>query len=781
MEISRSRHITFTQWLIMLAVTTVLTACGGGGGGTSTPANVSPTVSAGADFSADEQSQVTLSATASDSDGSISSYAWSQVSGTTVALSSTNTSTAGFVAPSVSAAVTLTFRITVTDNGGASSWDTVAVSVQPVAGLNDLPTANAGPDAFSLVSATVTLNGSASSDPDGSIATYSWSQISGPAVGLTGANTVSPSFVAPNVGLDTNFTFGLVVTDNEGGVSPTDQVVITVGQAPATITLTGKITFDLVPHNAATDGLNYNNIQITPAPRIRVQAINASNNTTVLGTADTDANGNYTMTVPSLTNMYVRARAQMVKSGSPAWNFTVVDNAGARDSGAPKPVYVMDGSSFDSGVNALAVDLHADSGWGGSSYTSERVAAPFSILYAVDMAIDLVLQADPIAVFDPLVLNWSPENTVASAEIGTSFYDGQEIYLLGEAGRDTEEYDHAVIVHEWGHYFEEVFSRSDSIGGSHMGGDVLDARVAFGEGWGNAVQAMARGNTVYFDSSGSTQNTGFSFDVEDNCGSVSFNGPRGWFNECSVQSLLLDIFDPVKTSETSGDNVNLGFGPIYDVLVADQRTTQTLTTLHSFSKYLRDLNAGSAAGIDGLLNYHQVVSGASLDKWGTNETNAASSRTDGLDASVRNSILPIYKVGLPVGTPVNLCVDVDPDEGDYNKLGNRQFIRFTVPTTGNYQITSSTTDSPAGSTPDPDMILWNQGATHYAFDAPNPVEEFCGTGQTFDFGSCSGGYLPLQTGVDYVLEVMDDNNLSYDLDSTKIGVYCMDIELTSAP
>ena len=134
-----------------------------------------------------------------------------------------------------------------------------------------------------------------------------------------------------------------------------------------------------------------------------------------------------------------------------------------------------------------------------------------------------------------------------------------------------------------------------------------------------------------------------------------------------------------------------------------------------------------------------------------------------------------------MNTPVNLCVDVDPDEGDYNKLGNRQFIRFTVPTTGNYQITSSTTDSPAGSTPDPDMILWNQGATHYAFDAPNPVEEFCGTGQTFDFGSCSGGYLPLQTGVDYVLEVMDDNNLSYDLDSTKIGVYCMDIELTSAP
>ncbi|MCJ7556644.1 MAG: hypothetical protein MUP90_06990, partial [Gammaproteobacteria bacterium] len=226
-------------------------------------------------------------------------------------------------------------------------------------------------------------------------------------------------------------------------------------------------------------------------------------------------------------------------------------------------------------------------------------------------------------------------------------------------------------------------------------------------------------------------------------------------------------------------------------LVGPQMATQSLTTIHSFSTFLRDQNPGSQAGLVDLLNYHSIVSGVSLDIWGTNETNSASSRTDGLDPLVRNSILPLYKQGLAFGSPVTVCVDVYPLEGDYNKLGNRQFLRFTVPSNGNYQITATTTSVPPGITfpapavcpdgavcPDPDMVLYNQGATHYAFDAPNAVETFCGGGGSFDFGTCVNGLLPLQAGVDYVLEVQDDNDLSYDLNPANIGVYCMNVVLT---
>jgi hypothetical protein len=65
-----------------------------------------------------------------------------------------------------------------------------------------------------------------------------------------------------------------------------------------------------------------------------------------------------------------------------------------------------------------------------------------------------------------------------------------EIYVLGKALVDTDEFDSHVIVHEWGHYFDANLARSDSPGGRHGPGDVLDPRIAFGEAWGNAVASM---------------------------------------------------------------------------------------------------------------------------------------------------------------------------------------------------------------------------------------------------------------------------------------------------
>ena len=109
-----------------------------------------------------------------------------------------------------------------------------------------------------------------------------------------------------------------------------------------------------------------------------------------------------------------------------------------------------------------------------------------------------------------------------SGAIGSSFFRSirsngtvqREIFLLGAEDTDTEEYDRHVIAHEWGHYLEDAFSRSDSVGGPHALGDQLDMRVAFGEGWGNAFSAMVERDPVYKDTLGPAQNTGFYLDVE---------------------------------------------------------------------------------------------------------------------------------------------------------------------------------------------------------------------------------------------------------------------------
>ena len=102
------------------------------------PSNQPPMADAGADQSVDAGVMVFLSGTASDPDGStIASFAWTQTGGTAVSLTGSDAATAVFVAPEVGVDETLTFRLTVTDDGGAQTSDEVRVTVHAVTGTVD--------------------------------------------------------------------------------------------------------------------------------------------------------------------------------------------------------------------------------------------------------------------------------------------------------------------------------------------------------------------------------------------------------------------------------------------------------------------------------------------------------------------------------------------------------------------------------------------------------------------------------------------------------------------
>ncbi|WP_426752009.1 myxosortase-dependent M36 family metallopeptidase [Myxococcus sp. Y35] len=92
-------------------------------------------------------------------------------------------------------------------------------------GANQAPTANAGTDVSATSGNPVSLSGSAT-DPDGDALTYAWVQTSGPSVTLTGADTLTPSFTAPNVTASTALVFELTVSD--GTATATDSVTVTV-------------------------------------------------------------------------------------------------------------------------------------------------------------------------------------------------------------------------------------------------------------------------------------------------------------------------------------------------------------------------------------------------------------------------------------------------------------------------------------------------------------------------------------------------------------------------
>jgi len=190
------------------------------------PTNMPPTVTVGANQTIQlPTNSVTLTGSGTDTDGSIASYAWAQISGP-AASTLTNANQATATASGLVAG-TYVFRLTVSDNGGATGTASTSVTVN-AAPVNIPPVANAGADvSITLPQSSVTLNGSGA-DSDGSIASYMWTQVSGP---NTATLAGSASYKVDASGLVAGtYVFRLTVTDN-GGATGTDTVSVNVASA----------------------------------------------------------------------------------------------------------------------------------------------------------------------------------------------------------------------------------------------------------------------------------------------------------------------------------------------------------------------------------------------------------------------------------------------------------------------------------------------------------------------------------------------------------------------
>ena len=449
---------------------------------------------------------------------------------------------------------------------------------------------------------------------------------------------------------------------------------------PATVVVSGATTFDSVPNKTAGTGqwgsLVYAATTTKPMRGVTAQAISVADNTTVLASTTTSDQGTYALTLPSNTAFFMRVRAELVKtSGTSTWNVAVKDNTQG------DALYVLDGAPLSSGAANLVVNIKAASGWNGANYSGLRAGGIAAILDTIYSGIKVVTAAQPASVFAPLTVMWSPLNTnvsgtLALGEIGTSFFTTsaagvRAIYLLGKEGIDTDEYDGAVVAHEYGHYLQSAFSTNHSLGGSHGYPDKLDMTVAFSEGWGNAWAGIARNDPMYADSYGFSQASGFAFSVAIPAAVTATSPPVpvGWFREDSIDSSLYLL------------SAQQGFAPIWAALTGPMKTTQSaLASIFSFADAVRTAgNTSVTTAMNTLLTAQGIFTGAGASQWGTNETNNGGEAAN----------LPIYRtLAFNTATPVCFSSANVSTDGAANKLGSTRYFRINLTAAGTRTVTA---------------------------------------------------------------------------------------------
>ncbi|MBI3807726.1 MAG: PKD domain-containing protein [Nitrospirae bacterium] len=219
--------------------------------------NTAPVANAGPNQTATVGTTVTLNGTASsDIDGNLLTYQWSLTSiptGSGATLANPTTAKPTFLADKPGQYIV---QLIVNDGIVNSAPANVTIST-----ANTAPVANAGPNQTVAVGATVTLNGSGSTDADGNTLTYQWSFASvptGSAASLTLPTTMKPTFIVDHAG---DYVVRLIVNDG------------TVNSAPATVTITTANTTPVA--NAGPD-----------------QTAIAGSTVTLNGSGSTDVDGN---------------------------------------------------------------------------------------------------------------------------------------------------------------------------------------------------------------------------------------------------------------------------------------------------------------------------------------------------------------------------------------------------------------------------------------------------------------------------------------------------------
>ncbi len=361
-----------------------------------------------------------------------------------------------------------------------------------------------------------------------------------------------------------------------------------IAQSGSTVTITGSAGYYY--RTPGPSGLSNVSASTKPIRFAEIHVVDASNN--IKQCAETDGSGNFSFTVSQSSstlsiqiisrannstykvsvlndptnNQYYKITKSFVASSSQAVGAITAPATGT-----------LEGGAFNILDKILDANLFLSTTTNGCGFSGTYGGNAFSCIpYTPDHKVQVYWKPG----FNPNVYVGGP------ADETLSFYDPEEdkLYICGGVAgdvdnSDTDHFDSSIIIHEYGHFIEAHYSKSDSPGGPHSGTKALDPRLTLSEGFANFFQAAVQSlnsDPRYIDTIGNpsgSASVAFYVPMEYKCSNNTNNcagspSPfdaavdtgEGNFREFAISRTLYDIAD---TNNEDVDNVSGGFAEIW--------------------------------------------------------------------------------------------------------------------------------------------------------------------------------------------------------------------------
>lgn len=510
-------------------------------------------------------------------------------------------------------------------------------------------------------------------------------------------------------------------------------------------------------------GLSYSNGSAPFTNKIRyAEVVVKASDGSRIQCGETDNNGQFSVVVPRPTSSVTYT----IEVNSRGDNSSIV--ASILNESSKKEFYTESGvvsvNSTDSTVNVPTIEATL-SGNSGAFHIFEKIRQVNEFLRTQITTANCSL-CENFTVAPKVTVYWikgfNPASYLGESE-GLSFFDSSgsldsepSLYILGGSNgdvdyADTDHFDDSVIIHEYGHFLEKHYWKTDSPGGVHNGNMIIDPRLAFSEGFADFLPGAVTGSANYLDTRGTPmgstslvvhldlEKTASSSSDRDKIQTLSPIG-EGIYREVSISRALFDYLD-ANSDQVNPSNANessqLSFSAIWLALTSSSfglmEANQHFVSMGHFNKALYAAVTALHGTGSAELSAVEVVR---LGEYQTKDSSEYAAPLVSSGTQCSKTISPVANRSINTG---GVCSSPSDSDCYHDLFMSSDFYQYVHPGgTFNLQLTYTVAvSSGGGNPPNLDLYVYKE---HHSLSESSDVVAYSNKARADEVPGFGGGF-----------------------------------------